>query len=117
MRFLDNAPDLRLFNKPPIQFGFTIPYTDSRGNLRHYYPDFVVVDDDDVCYLLETKDREDIEVEPKDRSATIWAEQATALTGQVWRSMKVLQSDFHNEAPAIFANRPLANTEQYGRIN
>ena len=73
-RFLDNAPDVHLFNKLPTQFGFTIPYTDTRGNLRHYYPDFVVVDENRVSYLVETKGREDIEVANKDRSAIVWAE-------------------------------------------
>ena len=103
-RFLDNASDVLRFGKLPLQFGFSIPYTDSRGNLRHYYPDFVVVDDNGVSYLVETKGLEDIEVANKDRSATIWAEQATALTGQEWRYVKVLQKDFENLAPAAFAD-------------
>ncbi|GAB4428825.1 MAG: hypothetical protein Kow00106_24030 [Anaerolineae bacterium] len=34
-------------------FGFTIPYTDSVGNLRHHYPDFVVVMEDGAHYLLD----------------------------------------------------------------
>ena len=102
-RFLDNANDAILFGKLPRQFGFSIPYTDSRGNLRHYYPDFVVVDDKGVSYLVETKGREDIEVANKDRSATIWAEQATALTGQEWRYLKVLQTDFQELTPTSFS--------------
>lgn len=103
-RFLDNANDVMLFGKLPRQFGFSIPYTDTRGNLRHYYPDFVVVDDNGVSYLVETKGLEDIEVANKDRSATIWAEQATALTGQEWQYVKVLQRDFQDLAPASFAD-------------
>jgi len=103
-RFLDNASDVRRFGKLPLQFGFSIPYTDTRGNLRHYYPDFVVVDDNGVSYLVETKGLEDVEVANKDRSATIWAEQATALTGQEWRYVKVLQIDFQKQAPATFAD-------------
>ncbi len=101
--FLDQAHDVARFGKLPIQFGFSIPYSDSRGNLRHYYPDFVVVDDKGVSYLVETKGREDIEVANKDRSATIWAEQATALTGQEWRYLKVLQTDFQELAPTSFS--------------
>lgn len=103
-RFLDNAKDVAMFGKLPRQFGFSIPYTDTRGNLRHYYPDFVVVDDDGISYLVETKGREDFEVARKDRSATIWAEQATALTGQEWRYVKVLQKDFEDQTPATFAD-------------
>ena len=103
-RFLDKAPDVARFAKLPLQFGFSIPYADTRGNLRHYYPDFVVVDDDDVSYLLETKGLEDIEVAKKDRSAIIWTEQATALTSQEWRYVKVLQGGFQDLTPAAFAD-------------
>ena len=116
-RFLDNANDVATFGKLPRQFGFSIPYTDTRGNLRHYYPDFVVVDDDGISYLVETKGREDIEVARKDRSAIIWAEQATALTGQEWRYVKVLQTDFQEHAPATFADCASASMEQFGLFN
>lgn len=111
-QFLDNANDVVRFGKLPLQFGFSIPYTDTRGNLRHYYPDFVVVDDNGVSYLVETKGLEDIEVANKDRSAAIWAEQATALTGQEWRYAKVLQIDFENQAPATFAECASMSTVQ-----
>ncbi len=103
-RFLDNANDVVLFGKLPLQFGFSIPYIDTRGNLRHYYPDFVVVDDDGVSYLVETKGLEDIEVANKDRSAIIWTEKATALTGQAWRYIKVLQVVFQGQTPKTFAD-------------
>jgi len=111
-RFLDNANDVARFGKLPIQFGFSIPYSDSRGNLRHYYPDFVIVDDKDVSYLVETKGREDIEVANKDRSAITWAEQATALTGQEWRYLKVLQTDFQELAPTSFSDCAQLRTVQ-----
>ena len=84
--------------------GFTIPYTNSIGNLRHYYPDFVVVDTNGVHYLVETKGREDIDVRNKDRSATMWAENATQLTSQEWQYVKVLQRDFEQLQPAMFAD-------------
>lgn len=101
-RFLDNAPDVTRFAKLPILFGFTIPYTDQIGNLRHYYPDFVVVDGNDIHYLVETKGREDLDVQNKDRSATMWAASATELTGTQWRYVKVLQKDFNQLAPIRF---------------
>lgn len=103
-KFLDNASDVARFSKLPMTFGFTIPYTDAIGNLRHYYPDFVVVDSSDVHYLIETKGREDTEVVNKDRAATLWAESATGLTGQDWRYVKVLQREFEQLQPAMFAD-------------
>ena len=44
------------------QFGFTIDYMDSAGNLRYYEPDFVAVLKDGSHRLLETKGREDPDV-------------------------------------------------------
>jgi len=101
-RFLDNAADVLRFSKLPLNFGFTIPYTDVAGNLRHYYPDFVVVDDADVHYLVETKGRDDSDVPNKDRAATIWADSATRLTGTAWRYVKVMQRDFEKMTPVTF---------------
>ena len=68
--------------------------------MRHYYPDFVAVDDLGVHHLLETKGREDVEVRNKDRAATIWAERATELTGVQWEYVKVLQKDFKDLQPS-----------------
>ena len=103
-RFLDAAKDVARFAKLPLRFGFSIPYADTRGNLRHYYPDFIVVDDEEVSYIVETKGREDIDVAKKDHSAIIWAEHATALTGAEWRYVKVTQADFEALAPIAFAD-------------
>jgi type III restriction enzyme len=99
---MDNASDVAKFSKLPMNFGFTIPYTDRIGNLRHYYPDFVAVDYAGVHYLVETKGREDTDVQNKDRAATIWAESATELTGKQWRYVKVLQKTFNDLQPITF---------------
>lgn len=111
-RFLDNASDVARFSKLPMNFGFTIPYTDTAGNLRHYYPDFVVVDYSDVHYLVETKGREDTDVRNKDRAATIWAESATDLTGKPWRYVKVLQKTFNDLQPVTFEDCAYMGTVQ-----
>ena len=98
-RFLDRAEDVERFGKLPMNFGFSIAYTDTRGNLRHYYPDFVAVTDDGTHFLLETKGREDTDVAAKDRSALVWAESASKLTGTVWRYAKVLEKEFRKHQP------------------
>ena len=103
-RFLDNASDVGCFSKLPLAFGFSIPYTDSIGNLRHYFPDFVVVDTEGIFYVVETKGREDTDVANKDRAAAIWTENATALTGQNWQYVKVLQRDFQKLQTNQFAD-------------
>ena len=112
-RFLDKAADVRRFAKLPERFGFSIPYLDSRGNLRRYYPDFVVVNAEGVHCLVETKGREDIEVAKKDGAAHDWARRKSKagqplrirrLTDTQWRYVKVLQEDFEAQPPAAFAD-------------
>ncbi|MGN6563153.1 MAG: hypothetical protein ACTHMU_10895 [Thermomicrobiales bacterium] len=103
-RFLDHAADIARFGKLPMPFGFSIPYTDVAGNLRHYYPDFVAVDAEGIHYLIETKGREDRDVRNKDRAAHLWVESAGVLTGQPWAYVKVRQAEFQHLQPTTFAD-------------
>jgi hypothetical protein len=89
-----------------------IPYTDERGNLRHYFPDFVVVDTDGNHYLVETKGIDSKEVEQKDLAAALWAASATELTHTNWRYLKVLQKDFEKHQPSEFIDLVHLNSVQ-----
>jgi type III restriction enzyme len=120
-RFLrDAAGEVERFAKLPEQYGFVIEYTDATGNLRHYEPDFVAVATvAGVCdpgqpasqrpatvehFLIETKGQEDVNVAPKDRAARLWCENATRLTGHVWKYLKVRQTAFNDLQPTRFAD-------------
>jgi len=105
-QFLEDTPneDVTAFAKLPSQFGFSIDYTDSAGNLRYYEPDFVVVRPDGSHYLVETKGREDIDVIHKDRAACNWCENATLLTSTRWGYLKVPQGDFEKLQATEFAD-------------
>ena len=97
-KFLDSADDVASFAKLPEVFGFAIDYTDG-GNLRSYYPDFVAVDAEGQYWLLETKGMETDEVKQKDQAATLWAENATVLTGKTWKYLKIPQKKFEKLQP------------------
>jgi type III restriction enzyme len=99
-RFLDNAPDVAAFAKLPMRFGFAIEYLDDSGNLRLYHPDWVARASDRVMHLMETKGYVGAEVAQKDRAATVWCENATALTGVTWRYRRINQPDFTKLAPS-----------------
>ena len=101
-KFLQDAPDVERFAKLPTQFGFVIKYTDASTNLRNYEPDFVAVLRDDTHFLIETKGMEDVHVRHKDRAATLWCENATALTHTKWRYLKVPQTGFNDLQPEDF---------------
>jgi len=103
-RFLQDARDVAAFAKLPSQFGFFIEYTDSAASLRYYEPDFVAVLADGSHRLIETKGREDPDVAHKDRAARLWCENATQLTSQRWRYLKVPQVGFDRLQPTAFAD-------------
>ncbi len=101
-KFLESAKDVVAFSKLPQQFGFSIEYTDNNANLRYYYPDFVVKTDTEEMWLVETKGQESIEVAFKDRAAQMWCENATMLTGEQWRYVKVPQKEYQKLQPVEF---------------
>ncbi len=103
-RILEAAPDVVRFAKLPMALGFKIQYIANTGNLRNYYPDFVAVDADGRHYLIETKGQEDTNVANKDRAASHWCRNATALTGVSWQYLKVAQIELGN-----FEGRTLAD--------
>jgi type III restriction enzyme len=101
-QFLEKAPDVQRFAKLPERFGFAIEYTDSGSNLRYYEPDFVVVTEDGIHYIVETKGLEDTNVANKDRAARLWCENTTRLTGNSWAYLKVLQTAYKQLQPTRF---------------
>jgi len=103
-RFLQKADDVQRFAKLPEQFGFAIEYTDNRGNLRYYEPDFAVLTSDGTHYIVETKGLEDINVVNKERAALLWCENTTKLTGIQWDYLIVRQADYEMLQPMMFSD-------------
>ena len=92
--FLDRAEDVKAFSKIVPKIGFFVEYRDSNGNLRFYHPDFLVLTDKKEYIIVETKGREDVDVEHKDRRIKLWCEDATNLTGSRWSFARVNQEEF-----------------------
>ncbi len=93
-KFLDGAEDVTAFSKIVSRIGFFVEYRDTNGNLRLYYPDFVVKLTNNEHWIIETKGREDIDVELKDKRAKLWCEDATRLTKNKWSFKRINQEDF-----------------------
>jgi type III restriction enzyme len=108
-RFLDKAEDVAAFAKLPDQFGFCIQYTDTRANIRNYFPDFILRLQEGSHWIAETKGREDVDVAMKDQAAQNWCETATMLTGVQWNYIKVLQKEFEELHPDSFQELELVN--------
>lgn len=93
-KFLDRAEDVVAFSKIGRKIGFFVDYRDTNGILRLYYPDFIVLTKDKEHIIIETKGREDVDVEHKDKRIRLWCEDATNLTGNKWLFIRVNQEDF-----------------------
>lgn len=93
-KFLDRAEDVVAFSKIVPKIGFFVEYRDSDGNLRLYYPDFVILTMNNGHLIVETKGREDVNVEHKDRRIKLWCEDATKLTKSKWAFKRIDQKDF-----------------------
>lgn len=101
-KFLESSSDVKAFAKIPDQFGFSINYTDTLANIRHYFPDFIAVLNNGEHWIIETKGREDTDVKHKDTAAKMWCEYATELTGTSWNYLKVMQTEFEKLRPESF---------------
>ena len=62
----------------------------------------MVKTDTEEMWLVETKGQESLEVAYKDRAAQMWCENATILTGEQWRYVKVPQKEYYKLQPVEF---------------
>lgn len=93
-KFLDRAEDVIAFSKIVPKIGFFVEYRDSEGNLRLYYPDFVILLTNGEHLIIETKGWEDVDVKHKDERVKLWCEDATKLTKTKWSFKRINQKDF-----------------------
>ncbi len=96
--FLDGSREIIKFAALAETFtGFKIDYFSSRGAIRFYYPDFVAVEKTEkgeINWIIETKGREFEDTDKKDAAMEKWCEDVSKETGEDWRYLKVLQTDF-----------------------
>jgi type III restriction enzyme len=81
-KFLDSADDVISFVKIVPQIGFFIEYISSEGQLRVYYPDFIVLTKKKEYFLIETKGLVDVDVPKKDERAKQWCQDVTKLAAK-----------------------------------
>ena len=94
VRWLDDrASDVLAFAKNEAAVHFEIPYVSAGGGVRYYRPDFLIRTPQ-AMYVVETKGLETLEVPRKDQRMARWCQDATALTGQDWRYVKVTEALF-----------------------
>ncbi|MFH1824958.1 MAG: DEAD/DEAH box helicase family protein [Candidatus Firestonebacteria bacterium] len=97
--FLDNAKDINKFAKLAESYTkFSLPYTNKKGAIALYYPDFVAEQEvrskETKMWLIETKGKEDEDVKNKDDASMEWCKDVTEITGVKWEFLKVKYDDY-----------------------
>lgn len=104
--FLDKADDIERFASLSESYTlFSITYLNKKGSQSLYYPDFVAVekrkDGTLAHWIIETKGYEDENVPFKDDEARNWCKNATQITGQEWRFLKVPDKIFRDNFKSL----------------
>ena len=76
---------------------FRVDYLKPSGAIGFYHPDWVVVqktESGEVNWIIETKGRVWEGTEMKDQALKTWCERISAVTGDVWRYVRINQTDF-----------------------
>ena len=79
---------------------FKIDYLKRSGAIGFYYPDWVVVQDDQgdvVNWVVETKGRVWEGTTDKDFAAREWCKRVSTATGNLWKYTRINQSEFSDE--------------------
>lgn len=101
--FLDNADGVSSFAKNYQAIGFQIDYVRVDGSLSTYRPDFLVRADDGTVYVIETKGRQERDLEPKMARLAQWCADATEGSrtdgGPDYRFVFVDQAGFQRNSP------------------
>ena len=72
--FLDSCEDIISFAKNIQSTYFKIEYQAEDGNIKNYYPDFIVKRDAKTLYIIETKGREDLDDIRKIDRLRLWCD-------------------------------------------
>jgi len=93
--FLDNCPDIISFAKNGENIKFKMEYQGEDGNIHDYYPDFIVKQDEQNIYIIETKGREDFDDRRKIERLKIWCQDVNANQSQfVYHPVYVKQEEW-----------------------
>ena len=95
IELLKNDKEIKSFGKLiPWKFNFRLEYFGKYGGLRHYYPDFVAVDNRGNNYIIETKGFNDEDAENKKERAIEWCNDVSKLFSENWEYVLVREPFF-----------------------
>jgi type III restriction enzyme len=103
--FLENCTNIISFakNYQHQNTAFSIEYQTAEGDIRSYYPDFIVKQSASDIWIIETKGREDIQDARKWERLRQWCEDASATGGGCkYRALFVREEECETYRPKSF---------------
>ena len=101
--FLENCDDIISYAKNYFAVSLKIDYQDHQGDIRNYYPDFIVKKSEKEIFVIETKGLEDLDVEPKIARLDQWCKDINKIQSPVtYRWLLVREEEFKKYTPKNF---------------
>lgn len=101
--FLEECDDIVSYIKNYFSVHFRIDYKNADGEIRDYYPDFVVKLSDKEIYVVETKGREDLDDLKKIERLKQWCEDINKIQKNVsYKMLYVKQEEYEKYKPRDF---------------
>jgi len=103
--FLERCPDIISYVKNYFAVHFRIDYKNADGEIRDYYPDFVVKVEPKTMYVIELKGAEDLDDILKVKRLAQWCEDINKISKSVqYHSLYIMQETYDKYKPQSFAD-------------
>jgi type III restriction enzyme len=101
--FLEGADDIISYVKNYFAVHFKIDYKNADGEIKDYYPDFIVKVTDKEHYVVETKGRQDLDDPLKIERLKVWCDDVNkAQSKQEFKCIYVRQEMYERYRPKTF---------------
>lgn len=103
--FLERCEDIISYVKNYLAVHFKIDYQNADGDIKDYYPDFIVKRNEREIYIIETKGLEDLDVPLKMERLAQWCKDINKIESQVkFHWLYIGQDKFEKYNPSDFSN-------------
>jgi len=102
--FLDRCDDIVSYVKNYLAVHFKIDYQNTDGDIKEYYPDFIVKRNEREIFIIETKGLEDLDVPLKLERLKQWCEDINKIESQIkFNWLYIKQDKFEKYNPNDFS--------------
>jgi len=101
--FLERCPDIISYVKNYFAVHFKIDYKNADGEIKDYYPDFIIKVDPKTIYVIELKGEEDLDDILKVRRLAQWCEDINKISKEIkYYSLYIKQEVYEKYKPQSF---------------